>query len=175
MHILIIQSESRKSIQGLVFFAGKYIYTEITENSDPKYIHISNQSAINLLKDTLVTIGLILGSSCLFGIYPMYTFIYKHEIELPVPILLPFTDLETTCGIFLNLLNQLFISGLGIAGNVGIEICISMFKKTFSAYTAAIGYSIDHLGDSIENSKLSIDYEFRNILVQVQDFDRQVS
>lgn len=105
----------------------------------------------------------------------MYTLIYKQRIELPLAVLYPFTDLKTTTGIFLNLLNQLFISGLGIAGTIGIEVWTGMLKKTFPAYTMAIGYSIDHLGNSIECSKTNIDHEFRNLLVQLQDFDRQVS
>lgn len=38
----------------------------------------------------------------------------------------------------------------------------------------AIGYSIDGLSNSIGNSKPFIDYEFHNLLIPVQDFDRQV-
>lgn len=166
----------RKFYQSLAFFAGEKIYTNINRDSNMGYIRVCNESAVKLLKSTLTIFGIVATSMIILLIFPMYAFIFKHDIQLPIPVVLPFTDLETKNGLILNLVNQVFISLIGGTGNLGIEIITCILKNNVWASTVAICYSIDEISDSIQspaaNLKTIIDLKFRNILIQVQDLDR---
>lgn len=93
-----------------------------------------------------------------------------------MPILLPFTNLKSMHGIILNILNQMFIVLVGTTGNIGIEIITCLLKDTIKMSTIVICQSIDELSEFIEKSKSDdenyIDYQYRNILIQVQDLNR---
>lgn len=171
-----MRTSSRKMIQSLLYFGGNKIYTDITEESNPKYIRLCDQSAIRLLKDISKTLCIISICVFLYAIFPLYTILDKHELQLPLPVFLPFTDTSTVHGIVINIINQIFISLLGLAGNFGIEIAMCMLKNTVWATAVAICFSIDEFTDSIIQSKPArdIDKEFRNILIQLQDYDRYV-
>lgn len=94
------------------------------------------------------------------------------------PVLLPYTDIDSGTGISINLLNQLFIALVGVTGNIGIEIATCMFKNSIWASTVAIRHSIEEFSNDMETnaktSKQILDYHFRNILMQTQDYDRYV-
>lgn len=177
---LIIMIESKR-FQSLLFFAGEKIYTNIHENSNMSYIRVCNESAIKLLKSTLTTLFMLIASNVIYLGFPSYATMIHHEIQLTIPVLLPFTDLETSHGIVINILNQMFISTIGVVGNFGIEVATCMLKNTVWGVMVVICHSIDEISkllqnsddDSTEsNSKGNIDIYFRNMLIQIQDFDR---
>lgn len=165
--------KSRKLIQSLIFFAGDQIYTDIQPDSELNYIRVCDQSAIKLLKDASTTMAIIISAVVLYSCFPLYAFIKHNEIPLFMPMFFPFTDMESTTGITINILNQIFVNTLVLAGNFGIEVATSMTKNSIWSCAIAIGHSVVQLTESVENtrSKRIIDYNFRNILVQVQDFD----
>lgn len=173
---MVLITSQRKIYQSLAFFGGEKIYTDYNQNSDPNYIRICDQSAIKLLKDTAITLGIIVGSMNVYLGFPIYSFWFNHELQLPIPVLLPFTDDESSLGLLFNFINQLFVCLVGLSGNIGIEIITCILKNNVWAATEAIGYSIDEFSGAIESSEFKlirmIDLKFRNILVQVQDFDR---
>lgn len=167
-----MRTSSRNLVQSLIYFGGNKIYTDITPESNSKYIRLCDQSAIRLLRDISKTLGIISICVILYGIFPLYTLTFKHELQLPLPIFIPFTDMSTLHGSVINIANQFFISILGLSGNFGIEIAVCMLKNTVWATAVAICHSIDELTDSMIQSKPSraIDKEFRNILIQLQDY-----
>lgn len=175
---MTIMPSTLKIIQSLSFFAGEKIYTDITEDCDPSYIRACDQSAIRLLKSTSKTIGIVVVSITIFLLFPIFAYILYNDIQLPVSVLFPFTDLDSRIGISINLLNQLFIALIGVTGNIGIEIATCMFKNSIWASTVAIRHSIKELSNVMETnaktSKQRLDYHFRNILMQTQDYDRYV-
>lgn len=166
----------KKFYQSLAFFAGEKIYTNINQDSDMGYIRVCNKSAVKLLKSTLIIFGIVATSMIILLIFPTYAIIFKNDIQLPIPVVLPFTDLETRNGLILNMVNQVFMSLIGCTGNIGIEIITCILKNNVWASTGAICYSIDDISNSIQspavNLKRSVDLRFRNILVQAQDLDR---
>lgn len=168
----------KKVYQSLAFFAGDCIYTNAEQDIHPDYISVCNQSAIKLLKSTSTTFGIIASSMIILLIFPMYAYVFKQDIQLPIPVVLPFTDLETKNGITLNLANQVFIALIGGTGNLGIEIITCILKNNVWASTVAICHAIDEISEYIEypkgDMKRFIDLKFRNILIQVQDLDRYV-
>lgn len=167
----------KKEYQSLALFAGDKIYTNIDEDSNPNYIKVCNESAIKLFKSTSKTIGIVATSMIILLIFPMYAYIFKNDIQLPIPVILPFTDLESKNGLTLNLANQVFMAFMGGTGNIGIEIITCILKNNVWASTVAICHSIDDISESLECPNVGamsrvIDLKFRNILIQIQDLDR---
>lgn len=162
-----------KTFQSLIFFAAEKVYTDIHPESNRNYIRVCDESAIKLMKSTSKTIGIICASISLYIIFPIFMFIVRNDIQFPIPVLLPFTDLESIEGMSINILNQLFIGVIGVAGNIGIEI-ITHSKNNVWASTVAICYSVDELSNAMQKigSKQTINCHFRNMLIQVQDLDR---
>lgn len=169
----VILPSQRKMLVSLAFFGGRKIYTDYGSNYSSDYIRVCNDSAIKLLKDTITTLCLLVTCNCLYMIFPMYSMLFKNEIQLPLPIFLPFTEFKGTIDIILNVSVQLYISLYGIIGNFGIEIMTCLIKNTIWATVVAICYSIDMMVQSIEAKKSDyvIDQEFRAILIQMQDYD----
>lgn len=114
-----------KRYQNLYFFASKHIYTDIKGDSDQKYIQVCNQSAIKLLLiNTIKMISILIVSMIMHAMFPLFAYFKYNDIQWPIPVILPFTDLDSTHGIVINFLNQTFIGNFNIIGNIGIEISI---------------------------------------------------
>lgn len=112
----------KKAYQSLAFFAGDRIYTHVVTDSDPDYIRVCNQSAIKLFKSTLSILGIVVNSMIILLIFPMYAFVFKNDIQLPIPVVLPFTNHKTKNGITLNVVNQVFMVLIGATGNIGSKL-----------------------------------------------------
>ena len=172
---MVMVSSQRKMWQSLAFFSGDKIYTDVNEESNMGYIRVCDRSAIKLLTSTAITLVIIVGSMNVYVGFPITTSMFSDELQLPVPVFLPFTDYTTTHGLALNLINNLFVGGVGLAGNAGIEVITSMLKNTVGVCTDVVGYSIDELTVLLKDPKQQknvIKYKFRNILMQVQDYDK---
>lgn len=176
-----MRSSKLKILQSLGFFGLDRIYTDTSMDSDLNYVKMCDQSAIKLLTSTSKTLSIIIISLNVLLIYPLYAFVFQNEIQLAIPVFLPFTDLKTKSGILLNLANQLFIAFVGTTGNIGIEITTCILKNNVWVSIVVICYSIDILTEYLEhphgngeNIERSIDLTFRNILIQIQDYDRYV-
>lgn len=162
-------------MQSLLFFVGDNIYPD-NQIDNPNYIRSCDKSAIKLLRTVITVICATIIICIFYYIFPIVYYILTKEVHLPVPILCPFTDLMSTNGILINVLNQIFLCSYGLSGMIAIEIMQLMLKNTVWASTVAICHSIDELSLAIEHSNVSstitIDYLFRNILIQVQDVSR---
>lgn len=174
----VFDSSQRKETQSLVYFAGEKIYPDFTGECSRRYMEICDQSALKLLSDTLKTVGMIFASNSILLIFLILAFIHNNEIELPIPVIFPFTDLESVNGLVINLLNQSFMAFMVVAGNIGIAIPTCMLNNSVWIVTVTICHAIDELTEILNglasDSKTGIDYCFRNILIQVQDLDRYV-
>lgn len=179
MYYLAMIPWTRKMLRCLVFFAAENVYVN-NWRGNPNYIRSCDQSAIKLFKSTAITLAAISIFAALYFGFPFFTYISRNELQFPVPVLFPFTDIETPNGIAINILSQLFMTYFGATGNIVIEIIQIIFKNTVWAITVAICHSVDEFSMAIENldstptSRRFIDYSFRNILVQIQDLDRYI-
>lgn len=166
----------RKMWQSLAFFSGDKVYTDVNEESNMGYIRVCDKSAIKLLTSTAITLVIIVGSMNIYVGFPITTSMFSGDLQLPVPVFLPFTDYTTTHGLVLNLINNVFVGGVGLAGNAGIEVITSMLKNTVAVCTDVVEYAIGELTlllkDPKHQQKNVIKSKFRNILMQVQDYDR---
>lgn len=176
INFLAICPNKIKSYQSLLFFADENIYTDLNQGTNLKYISICDRNAIELMKKTTITIGIIIIFMAIYLCFPIFDYFVNNDLQFPVPILLPFTNLKSMHGIILNILNQMFIVLVGTTGNIGIEIITCLLKDTIKMSTIVICQSIDELSEFIEKSKSDdenyIDHQYRNILIQVQDLNR---
>lgn len=173
--MVMIRSRLRR-YQNLYFFASKHIYTDIEEDSDADYIRVCDQSAIKLLTSTMKIMTIVIVSMIMHMMFPTFAYFKYNDIQWPMPVILPFTDPDSVNGLAINLVNQLFIGFTSSIGNIGIEISTCILNNTVWAIIVAIGHSIDELSGSTENPQSSTAsnriHLFRNILIQVQDYDR---
>lgn len=140
------------------------------------YDSICNESAIKLLKSTIRTLAIVIVSLTIYSIIPVVALLQNNEIQLTVPVLFPFTNLESQTGLIVNMLNQLFIAAIGMTANIGIEVLNCILANTVWTNAIVICYSIDEISRILQNSKQHsvgiVDYRFRNIVMRVQDADR---
>lgn len=175
-YLMVMIDSQRKCWQSLAFFSGNKIYVDINLNSNPSYIRVIDESAVKLLTSTMITMGIIVGSMNLYVGFPVTATILGDDVQLPIPVLFPFTDYKTNYGLAINLVNNFFVASIGLAGNLGLEIVMSMLKNTVWACNVAIKHTIDDISallttpDSIPSNVLN--HKFRNVLIQAQDLDR---
>lgn len=157
-----------QSLQG--HFAANYVYA----NSDitPKNRAVCDKMAIKLLISAVQVTLLTMFSLGLMAILPLFT----NERPLMVPVVLPFVDFETTrIGYILNFANQVIIAGGGIFIVPGSELVSVIFKKNYSVVAAVIKNTLTEFNDSIKSHKKCSKRHmcrFRNIAIQILDFDR---
>lgn len=180
MYVLVFDPSKRKDFQSQVYFAGEKIYPDFSEECSLQYMRMCEQSVLKLLSSTAKKIGMIITSNGVLLMFSTYAYIFKNEIQLPVPLILPFTDLESIDGLIINMLNQAFLASLVVVGNVGIEIATCILNNGVFISASAICHEIDGISQRIRehrewNATAGIDYYFRNIIVQVEDFDRFVN
>lgn len=177
VYLNIIIPTKWKMFKSLLFFPDK-IYTDIDAESNPDYIRACDKSAIKLLKSSIVTISIMIGTAIIYATFPIVNYFMKSDaitcIDFPIPAYFPFTDLETKTGLIINILNQFFICGIGITGNVSIELINCLLKNTVWASYGAIGHSVDELTKLINKSEsvVTVSCHFKHILMQIQDYDR---
>lgn len=171
---MIIIPSQRRIFHSLLFFAGGNIYKDFYEDCNSNHLNVCNQCAIDLIKNTAKTIGILFFFMGMYVIFPLYALIIHNDLQLSCPIYFPFTNLQTTNGIILNILHQVFINGIGITANIGTEILTCMIRNTIWVCTMLICNSIEELSELLQNSESMaclIDLKFRSILIQVQEVD----
>lgn len=178
LYVMIMVPQSRKEFRSHIYFVGERVYTDIDENSNASYIKALDQSAIKLFTSTAKTVAIVVVSMIIYLTFPIIVYIQSNELHLPIPILVPFTDLETKNGLIINLWNQSSIAVMIIVGNIGIEMITCMLKNSVWATTVAIGHTIDEISAFFEEpeppSESVFDRYIRNLSIQVRDLDRYV-
>lgn len=170
-----MMSSTRNRTRAMLYFNAK-IFTEIDEKSDPEYYRILDQSAIKLSKNTLSIVGFLVLFVMIYLGFPLYDTIADGKLHLVIPILFPFTNLESIYGIVVNILSQMVINVVSILGVFALEIGTCITKHAMISYVNTIGYEIDRLTNYInaneDRSSRIIDDKLRNISYDVQEFNR---
>lgn len=171
---MVLDPTHRQELRSLVFFSGDKIYINLNTKCSRRYRRICEESALNLLSNTIKIIGILCFANLINGIFITITFITNNEIQLPIPVFFPFTDLESAEGLIINLISQFCIIFMGVVGNIGIEITTCIIRNTIWMMAATMCYAIEEITLKIKEPMESknIDYRFRNILLQEQDLDR---
>lgn len=170
-YLKCVQPKNTPRFQNLICFGSKYIYQTVKTG---KLAKILDKRANQLIRDAALVCLALLVASITFAIYPFYLFITEGAYPMPIPVILPFTNLENNTGYALILANQVFIVFAGLTGNFCIEIWFSIIVNNLWAATDVIQYSLDEIAIGVErNETLTIrKFKLRNVLVQIQDLDR---
>lgn len=161
--------------QSLIFFGGNYIYPLGSESEKLRKAH--DEAATMMIRSSLTILAAITLSSLVFAMYPMYTYIFENAHPMTIPIVLPFLDPDTSFGYYLNVANQLFISFIGIFGNIGIEFISSMMVNNIWIGVSSVQCALDEFSEFVKqkpNATLDMKYRLRTILMQIRDLDRWI-
>lgn len=167
---------SLEQLRSITFFPVVKIFTYANDESNRVYDSICNQCAIKLLKNTMKTLSIVIVSMAIYSMFPVAALLRYNEVQLMIPVLFPFTNLESQIGIIVNMLNQLLTGTMGLTANIGIEVLNCILTNAVWTSAVVVCYSIDELSQVVRNPKQFsveiIDYHLRNIVTQVQDIDR---
>lgn len=133
------------------------------------------QCARKFVKSSISIMIVILNSGTPFICYPTYLYLFKNARPMTVPVILPFTDPETTKGYYQNVANQILMNLVGLIGNVGLECISSFLINNIHVAIETICFELDEFGNLLETEVEKTDDKrllLRNILIQIQDVDR---
>lgn len=174
-YVIVLVTSDRQALQSLIFFAGDKMYQD---NLPGNYSRIYDNSAIKLLKSVIIVTLVTLFSTIFSYIIPIHLYVSTGDAQLPFPILFPFSNTESPTGLIINLLSQMIVCLYGIPVNVGIDVAQMIIRNTILTSSLITCHSIDEFSLAHERltsiSDHSIDFLFRNILIQVQDYDRYI-
>lgn len=162
-----------KRFQRLLRFSEKHIYNNF--HISKGIYEVSDQCAIDLLIGAIKLESLIVVSISTFSVLPMYSLLVKKEYDLPVPIVLPFTEPETPRGFWMNMPHQMMYCVFGLLAIALIELVTCILKNTVAASSSIICQMFKDLDKNLHSpDKFEIEQikMFYNNLKQVQDFDR---
>lgn len=183
VYVPLLVPSSRKKIKYLFIFARDFIYAN--SDSTPKNFYTCDQMAVNLFSKSVKIVLLVLFSLNLTTCLPLYNIFFNSASDsynkIIVPIILPFIDFRTQQGFYINLANQIYICLIGAVAVPYIESMTCVMINNCSVSAAVIGNTLTEFGGSIkrmdrfserEDQLSEYTQRFKNIIVQMRDFDR---
>lgn len=131
--------------------------------------------ADQLIKDSIRTVTMVTLSMMMFVAVPMFLIIFLRQQHMIMPIILPFTDPESDDGFYLNFIHQIGFGLLGPCAIVGIEMCTCVNINAAMTAAAIIRTDLEDLELALHTNSTFTAHraqEFRNIIVEIQDFHR---
>lgn len=160
-----------RRFKNIIFFGEKFIHAY--QGNNKKVTKILNEGAWQLLWMFLTVFAAILFSCIIFVSYPLYTYLFENARPMLVPVIFPYFEPETGPGYYLNVLNQLAISFIGMIGVIGIEFISSKIVNNVFIGVSLIEYALGDLGNDISKGQRTEGViKMRNIVRQIQDLDR---
>lgn len=174
MFIALIPS-TRQKLRSIYNFGVDYIYAN--SRISPKIHSVCNRMAIDLLASTVRINQIVYISVAIGDGAPLFKTFFTNEKEMIIPVLLPFIDPETDNGYYINLASQLFACMFGVIIIPTVEQVTVIVKNNLLALVAVIECNIDAFKSSLEvDEEYSAKHisDFRNIILQILDFNRYV-
>ena len=173
--ILALYPPTRIRIRYFYNYGGDYIYA----NADisPSNFTVCNKMAIGLMRRSVGVLFLVFLSYCIMMCVPLYKTLYSDEKEMILPVILPFVEPDTTIGFYTNFANQACGCLVGALVVPGCELVFCVLINNVSLIAAVIENSIEEFRNQIEMCQRfseQCNWQFRNIILKVLDFDRFV-
>lgn len=105
----------------------------------------------------------------------VYIFITEGILTTPLGFRIPFFEEDTFVAFAVNMGVQSAYGVYGITAVICIEACQAMIINTAKLFVALISANMKEFSGQIETEStmtLALKVRFRNILIQVQDYDR---
>lgn len=119
----------------------------------------------------VIVIFITIGSVC---VGPIDAYLRKGIKVTPFGTKLPYFDEDSDIGFYVDISYQSLIMPFGIVSTICIELCQCMTYNTVSLCADLIEVNSNNISDRLESEqRCSVKSRalFRNILMQVQDFD----
>lgn len=174
LHIISIRS-TREEYRRLYNFPRDYIYGKSLVSLKNRYI--CNRMAIHLLTSSIKTSILIVFSLSLSIWIPIYMTLVLKKNKMVYQVILPFTDPTTQNGFMINFIHQLMTITTAFVILPGVELVICILKNTTLVTAAVIENSLIEFSNRLGGNQSvpfsnEMAYHFRNIILQISDFDR---
>lgn len=155
-------------IQNLLLFGGEFIYKDNYETHN--HWRVSDKSARHLMLTSMKVFAIVSISLICYLLFPAYAYFVLNQHPLALPVELPFIDVATDSGYYINIAHQACYSFVGIPGVIAIELLNCMLKNNIYAAKESIIYSLDVLATMLrENttSSMQTKSEFRSVLIWI--------
>lgn len=164
--------KERFRLNRLLNFAGTYIFSGA--QSSPKFRKVCELGVEKMCKSYAILSMIICFSMSAVSIGPTIIFIRTGVWITPLGIQFPFAD-QSDIAFWLDLLIQLIIGVIGIPITVSIEMSSVIVNNAVTSAAYVIELSCDELSLQIDMDNEwtpQTNFHFRNLVLQVQDFDR---
>lgn len=136
--------------------------------------------ATNLFTNSVKIIILMLFSLYLTACVPLHNIFFDngathYDNQMIIPFIMPFIDFQTQQGFYINLANQIMICLIGVIIVPSVELVNCVMMNNVSVLAAVIENKLAEFGGAIKREdQLSAEHmqRFRNIIVQIMDYDR---
>lgn len=122
------------------------------------------------ISPTLILIG---GLAIVAG--NVHIFLTKRVLTTPLQLEMPFLQKESISSLYINLVGQIVYCCSGLYGLASVELCQSIVNNTIKMFVAVISTNVEDFSTQLMNKRkmdLELKARLRNILVQIQDYDR---
>lgn len=164
--------KDRFKFHSLLNFAGDYIYEE--KRSTSKFSMVCEIGAHKMMKSYAILTCIICTSMSLVSLGPMLIFFRDGIWITPLGTQFPFAD-QSDVAFYMDLGIQMAIALIGILTTVSIEMAQVIVNNAVEMSADVIQFNIDMLAEQINQidmMHLKSRANFRNIILQIQDFDR---
>lgn len=135
---------------------------------------VCEEGAQKMWKSYAILTCIIVTSMSLVSLGPVLLFIKDGIWMTPLGIQFPFAD-QSDVAFYLDLLIQIAIALIGILTTVSIEMSQVIINNAVEMSGDAIKFNVDVFAEQITcigQMNIVLHANFRNIMVQIQDFDR---
>lgn len=165
---------NRFKVNNVINFGGNYIYKDDKEPT--KYNALCERMIKALIRSVVITMAAIAVSYSTFGASSLYFIIFEGARVTFLGTELPFFDINSDFGYMMNMFEQSVLTFGAIMSNTTIEIGACITNNAVEAVPEIIHLESEELTDDLMSNGMtsSATLRVRNMLVIVQDFNRQV-
>lgn len=161
----------RFKFHNIMTFSGKYIYTD--DNTSVARNIVNGKHVDHLLKTFSIVCTVILISYHAIIIGPVYAYLHDGLRINALGTHLPFFELDSDADFYVNMLIDAAIGYYAMLGGYSLELIAAIVNNTISAMPdlfnlSLAGFFDEYKANGIHPNSVT---QFRNVFVQIQDFD----
>lgn len=164
---------SRFKFTSLLLFSSKYLYAD--RNNFTEFTALCHGNVRKLIKSSIVSTSLLLVSLTAMVTGNIYVYLTDGILSTPLGFEVPYFEGDSIVGFYINMIIQSGYAIAAIMAAIVVEMCQSLFNNTICLFVALILMRAREISSHLKTfKKANIQFKiaFRNILIQIQDFER---
>lgn len=165
-------SPDRYRLKRLFRFSGDHIYPDVNDGSP--FTRICEESIEKMRKSYIILVIVIFISIGSVIIGPMEAYIHRGIKVTPFGTKTPFFEEDSDVGFTFDLIYQSCLMPFGIISTICIELCQCLTYNTIELCADVVNLHTESITNDFDNGNKfdsSLRARFRNVLIQIQDFD----